>query len=73
MRCPSCDIAIGQSETVSDVFLIHKPVGSKEVLTVLACPLFGRSSPKPVEPDILDTPSYWRTAAHFNHMWERSR
>lgn len=58
-----------QSRLVSNVFLVHEP-GKGEIMKALRCPLFGTSHP--VDDDIESTPSYWRSEAHFQRVWDRS-
>lgn len=74
VQCPSCGVKMERSELTSNVFLIHAPADTKEVLRSLRCPLFGASQSLTVpEDDLLDIPSIWRTTGHFNAMWDRSK
>ncbi len=70
MKCDGgCGLLLVPSE-FSQGLLMHQCVTARDVLLALHCPLFGVAK---ADQDILETPSYWRSAAHFNHMWERSR
>jgi len=72
MTCRSCGVPISDG-VIAGKFL-HSPDNGREVLLSLHCPLWPFPLPARVfEPDEEDIPAIWRSDAHWDQVWRRSK